>query len=205
MKRFSILILALFIFTTSLFAETEQTGKEATLVLNFVEEKFLVGFSSCPDSIVPFAYDEIPLTAENDSTLENFTLKFTNNVFLYYRAVTNPSNSFSIKLSILNPLSLVETSNQNPNPNTINYKLGVNKVNGKWDGTEGTGKEVSSPTLSGSTYTPTSVSIGNIRAEGNKNYLVTGFAQLSITSQTNLRDIPFGTYKSTIKVSIFAN
>lgn len=198
MKRFSILILAIFIFTTSLFAETEQTGKEATLVLNFVEEKFLVGFSSSSDSITNFSRDEIALQANNDQKLENFSLGFQNNVFLYYRAVTNPSNSFSIKLSILNPLRLNGTSNTN----TISYKLGVNKVDGKWDGTEGTGKEVSSPTLSGSTYTPTSVSIGNIRTQGNIDYLVTGFAQLSITSQTNLRDIPFGTYKSTIKVSI---
>lgn len=201
MKRFSILILALFVFTTALFAETEQPGKEATLVLNFDEEKFLVGFSSSSESIVPFAYDEILLTAENDSKLEKFTLKFTNDVFLYYRAVTNPSNSFSIKLSILNPLRLNGTSDTD----TISYKLVVNKVNGKWDGTEGTGKEVSSPTISGSTYTANSVLIGNVRATDNKNYLVTGFAQLSITSQTNLSDIPFGTYKSTIKVSIVAD
>lgn len=192
MKRFSILILAIFIFTTSLFAENEQTGKESTLVLNFVEEKFLVGFSSDSGSIVHFADDEIPLTAENDSTLENFTLKFTNDVFLYYRAVTNPSNSFSIKLSILNPLRLVGGTSDD----TIDYTLGVNKVNGKWDGADFTNKTVSTPEGSNT------VDIGNIRATGNTNYLVTGFAQLSITSQTNLRDIPFGTYKSNIKVSI---
>ena len=201
MKRFSILILALLIFTTALFAENEQTGKKATLVLNFDEETFLVGFSSSSESITNFSEDEITLQANNDAKLEKFSLAFQNNVFLYYRAVTNPSNSFSIKLSILNPLRLNGTSDTD----TISYKLVVNKVDGKWDGTEGTGKEVSSPTISGSTYTANSVLIGNVRATDNKNYLVTGFAQLSIVSENNLNNIPFGTYKSTVKVSIVAD
>ena len=201
MKKALVWLFTLLILVSSIFAESELKNKEATLVLNFDEESFLVGFSSSADSITAFANDEILLKAENDSNLEKFSLKFERDVYLYYKAVTNPSNSFSIKLSILNPLRLNGTSNDKP----IAYKLGVEKVGGKWDGTEGTGKEVSSPTLSGATYTPNSVSIGNIRKSDNTNYLVTGFAQLSITSQTNLRDIPFGTYKSTIKVSIFAN
>lgn len=207
MKKILIFILIILVLVTSLFAENEQTGKEATLVLNFDEEKFLVGFSSNSESIADITGGEIALQANNDSDLKTFSLKFKNDVFLYYRAVTNPSNSFSIKLSILNPLSLVETSDQNPNPNTISYKLGVNKVKGKWDGTGGSGIVVYSPRLSESTstYTANSVSIGNIRAEGNKNYLVTGFAKLSIVSTKNPNNIPFGTYKSTIKVSIFAN
>ena len=198
MKKILIFILIILVLVTSLFAENEQTGKEATLVLNFDEEKFLVGFSSSSESIDHITGGEIALQANNDSDLKTFSLKFKNDVFLYYRAVTNPSNSFSIKLSILNPLRLIGTSNEK----TIGYKLNVNKVDGKWDGAEGSEKEVSSPTLSGSKYTATSVTIGNIRAEGNKNYLVTGFAKLSIVSTKNPNNIPFGTYKSTIKVSI---
>lgn len=198
MKKVFVCLFTLLILVSSLFAaESEITKKDATLVLNFDEEKFLVGFSSSANSITAFANDEIMLKAENNSTLETFSLKFENDVYLYYKAVTNPSNTFKIKLSIMNPLRL----NGSDDVNTIPYTLTVNKVLEKWDGTGGEGNVVHSPILSGSKYTANSVLIGNIRASGNTNYLVTGFAELSITSEKSL-SIPFGTYKSTVKVSI---
>ena len=200
MKKILIISLTLLLLVTSLFAESEITKKDATLVLNFDEEKFLVGFSSSSAAITPFKSDEILLKAENDSNLEKFSLKFEESVFLYYKAVTNPSNTFKIKLSIMNPLRL----NGSVDTNTIPYTLTVNRVSEKWDGTDGLNKTVSSPVLTDSVYPESSVVIGNIR-NTSQNYYVYGFAGITIESVNNSTAIPFGTYKSTVKVSIVTN
>ena len=204
MKKSIIAILLLLVLSISFLGADPKANEDATLVLDLDEEKFLVGFSSSKDTITSFAENKIKLKETvNETNLDTFSLSFDRYVYLYYKAVTKTTSSYSIQLTIENPLRL----NGTDDTNKIAYSLTANKVAEKWDGTDGSGIVVYSPSLSESTstYTANSVSIGNIRAEGNKNYLVTGFATLSITSVNNKTNIPVGTYISNVKVSIVTN
>lgn len=202
MKKVLVIVLVSFVLISSVFtAGTEKTG-EATLVLNFDEQKFLVGFSKSNTSIDPFDHNEILLKATNAENLKTFSLGFESAVYLYYQAVTNPTNTFNVHLSIMDPLRLDGTSTSE----TIGYTLTATPISGKWEGTNvGVGASVSSPTTYDSNagkYASSSVNIGNIRDSSNNNYYVSGFAQLSITSTGKSTEIPYGTYRSTVQVSI---
>lgn len=201
MKKSIIAILLLLVLSISFLGADPKANEDATLVLALDEEKFLVGFSSSKDTITSFVGNEIKLKETvNETNLDTFSLSFDGDVYLYYKAVTKIPSNYSIQLTIENPLRL----NGTDDTNKIAYSLTANKVAEKWDGTDGTNKTVSSPTLSESesTYTANSVPIGDVRASNKKNYLVTGFAKLTITSVNNSTDIPVGTYRSNVKVSI---
>lgn len=192
MKKIIIAILVFLVLSTSVFS-AEKANESATLVLDLDTERFLVGFSSTTGTITRFTDNKIILNEEvNASTLDTFSLSFDGPVYLYYKAVTKKNSNYKIQLSIVSPLRL----NGSDDNNTIEYSLTANKVAGKWDGTDFT--NITVPTPEGIN----TVDIGNIRADGKTNYLVTGFAELSITSQNNGTNIPVGTYKSNVKVSI---
>lgn len=193
MKKTIIAILLLLVLSISFLGAASKAYSDATLVLDLDEERFLVGFSSSKDAITPFENNEIKLQETiNEPNLDTFSLSFVGDVYLYYKAVTKTNSSYKIQLSIDGPLKL----NGSDNNNTIEYSLTANKVAEKWDGTDCTNKTV--PTQEGIN----TVDIGNIRATEKKNYLVTGFAKISITSQNNSTNIPVGKYKSNVKVSI---
>lgn len=199
MKKIIIAILVFLVLLTSVVS-AEQRNESATLVLDLNEEKFLVGFSSTAGTITKFKNNKITLNEVVDaSTLDTFSLSFSGNVYLYYKAVTASTN-YKIQLAINEPLKL-----DTDNTATIPYSLQVTKVaEDKWDGTWNNNDPVSSPTINeeSNTYTPNSKDIGKIRGGSSSNYLVSGFAALSIISEDNSTKIPLGTYQSTIKVSI---
>lgn len=205
MKKAVLFLLVALFLASSLFAATKAT-EDATLVLNLDEEKFLVGFSSSKDSVVAFDKDEIKIKETvADADWATFDLSFENNVYLYYKAVTKVDSAFNIQLSINTPLRLALSATSYSDDNTIPYTLTVAPESDKWDGTSNANigtTGVSSPTISGSAYTPNTMVIGAIRNSGNENYYLSGFAKLTIVSKDNSTAIPVGAYKSTITVSI---
>lgn len=202
MKKIIIAILVFLVLSTSVvFAELPN--ESATLVLNLDAEEFLVGFSSTAGTITKFENNIITLNEEvNASTLDTFSLSFSGNVYLYYKAVTASTANYKIQLAINEPLK----SSSIENTYTMPYSLKVNAVGGRWDGTGASNVTVSSPTTideASKKYNASSEDIGNIRdTNRSSNYLVSGFAELTFVSGNYSTNIPLDTYQSTIKVSI---
>ena len=202
MKKIIIAILVFLVLSTSVvFAELPN--ESATLVLNLDAEEFLVGFSSTAGTITKFENNIITLNEEvNASTLDTFSLSFSGNVYLYYKAVTASTANYKIQLAINEPLK----SNDPDNTATMPYSLKVNAVGGKWDGTGANNVTVSSPRTideGSQTYSASIEDIGNIRdTNRSSNYLVSGFAELTFVSEDYSTNIPLDTYQSTIIVSI---
>ena len=200
MKKIIIAILVFLVLSTSVFSAEKANGT-ATLVLDLDTEGFLVGFSSTKGTITGFEDNKIILNEEVDATtLDTFSLSFDGNVYLYYKAVTASTTNYKIQLAINEPLKSSTTGNNT----TIRYSLNVNRVENMWDGTwANNDTTVSSPSINeeSKTYTPSSIDIGNIR-DSSSDYLVSGFAELTIVSEDNPTNIPLDTYQSTIKVSI---
>ena len=202
MKKIIIAILVFLVLSTSVFS-AEKANESATLVLNLDAEEFLVGFSSTAGTITKFENNIITLNEEvNASTLDTFSLSFGGPVYLYYKVVTASTANYKIQLAINEPLK----SSSIENTYTMPYSLKVNAVGGRWDGTGASNVTVSSPTTideASKKYNASSEDIGNIRdTNTSSNYLVRGFAELTIVSEGNPTNIPLDTYQSTIKVSI---
>lgn len=202
MKKAVLFLLVALFLASSLFAATKAT-KDATLVLNLDEEKFLVGFSSSSESITAFEDNKINVVEKISDGLDKITLSFaSSNVYLYYRVVGPNTTSYKLKLSIENPLRH-KSGETYSTMDIISYKLTVTPVAAKWDGDNTAASEVSSAGAVNSEgkFDVNTVDLGSIR-NSSTNYLVTGFASLSLSGEKSTSNLPIGIYESTIKVSI---
>lgn len=204
MKKIFVFLLVSLLLVSFLFAEeTQEPSDSATLVLKLDEKKFLVGFSSSSEGITPFEGNKINVKETISANLDKINLSFaSSDVYLYYKVVEPNTTSYKLKLSIENPLRH-KSGETYSTTDIISYKLTVTPVAAKWDGDNTAAREVSSAGAvnSAGEFDVKTVDLGSIR-NSSTNYLVTGFASLSLSGEKSTSNLPIGTYESTIKVSI---
>ena len=203
MKRFSILILALFIFTTSLFADV---SKNASVFLNAPDNKVIIGFATS----VQNAKDAV--TATTDFILGNIPLTdqlrfrettYSDTVFIFYRAIVNSNSNYTLTLELKNPFTYWTESGYGTD--IINYTATVKNPTtaAKWDGSNSNTITTTGIPIESNNNNPVSADLeSNLRGSAT-NYVVSGIAQVEIyIPETEISEKKYGQYKTEMTLKL---
>lgn len=208
MKRFSILILALFIFTTSLFADVVSDG--TSVFLNAPDNKVKIGFATsvqnAKDAVTAttdFYLGKIPLT---DQLMFKGTT-YSDKVFIFYKAIVDSTKRYTLTLELAHSFKYWSGTafDGDVGNNYIDYSVKVKNPTSetKWDGSNNE-NITSGITIQSNKDNLASANLETqLRGDSSGSYVVSGIAQVEITiPQTDISNKKYGDYKTVMTLKL---
>ena len=208
MKRFSILILALFVFTTALFADVVSDG--TSVFLNAPDNKVKIGFATsvqnAKDAVTAttdFYLGKIPLT---DQLMFKGTT-YSDKVFIFYKAIVDSTNRYTLTLELAHSFKYWSGTafDGDVGNNYIDYSVKVKNPTSetKWDGSNNENITSGITIQSNKENSTNEILETQLRGDSSKSYVVSGIAQVEITvPQTDISNKKYGDYKTVMTLKL---